>query len=246
MRVMLVVDDLWVEAGGREILRGVSLEVEEGEIIALLGPNGSGKSSLMHAIMGNPKYRVKRGRIYFMGRDVTGLPPSERARLGMGIVMQIPPRIRGIRLGDLIREISKLHGTDLDYVLGLAEEMEAEYLLQRDLHDGFSGGEMKRAEILILAAQRPKLSLLDEPDSGVDVEALPIIGGIVKEVLRGDDPRRGGIVVTHTGRILRYLGSVSRAYIMVDGEITCIGDPEAILSDVERHGFEWCSSRAVV
>ncbi len=241
---MLKIRDLWVEVEGREVLKGINLDVGEGEIIALLGPNGSGKSSLMHTLMGNPKYKVIKGKIEFMGIDITELPPDERAKLGMGIAMQIPPKLKGIKLRDLIREITKRYGTEFDFVMELAKRIGASHLLERDLHDGFSGGEMKKAEILLLAAQRPKFSLLDEPDSGVDLQTLPILGNAISDVLSESDDKAyekgAGIVVTHTGQILKYLKSVNRGYIIIDGEIKCFGDPYAILKDIEKFGFSSC------
>ncbi len=243
---MLKVEDLWVEVNGRTVLKGVNLEVGEGEIVALLGPNGSGKSSLMHTIMGNPKYKVVKGRILFRRRDITRATADERARMGIGIAMQIPPKIRGIKLIDLLKMVSKQYNTNLNEVLELANMLRAEKLLKRDLHDGFSGGEMKRAEILLLAAQRPKLSLLDEPDSGVDIESLPILGKAINEMLIGDNDRaferNAGIIVTHTGDILKYIPSVNRAFIVLNGEVKCFGHPQAILRDIERYGFEGCVS----
>ncbi len=240
---MLKVEDLWVKASDRTILKEINLEVEEGEIIALLGPNGSGKSSLLHTLMGNPKYKVVRGRILFGGKDITSAPTDERARMGMGIAMQIPPKLKGIKLIDLLATISKRYRTDLEETMKLASMLGAEKLLERDLHDGFSGGEMKRAEILLLAAQRPKLSLLDEPDSGVDIESLPVLGKAINEVLIGGNrasERNAGIIVTHTGQILRYIPSVNRAFIILNGQVKCFGDPSAILRDIERYGFEGC------
>ncbi len=241
---MLRVRDLWVEVEGRSVLKGINLDVGEGEIVALLGPNGSGKSSLMHTLMGHPRYKVVRGKIEFMNVDITHLPPDERAKLGMGMAMQIPPRLKGIKLKDLIREISKRYGNSYEYVVELARKIGADHLMGRDLHDGFSGGEMKKAEILLLAAQRPRFSLLDEPDSGVDLQTLPILGNAISDVLSEMDDkayeRGAGIVVTHTGQILKYLKSVNRGYIIIDGEIKCFGDPYAILKDVERFGFNNC------
>ncbi len=243
-------EDLWVEVAGRSVLRGVNLEVGEGELVALMGPNGSGKSSLLHAIMGNPKYRVVRGRIEFRGRDITGLSPDERARIGLGIAMQMPPRLKGIRLGDLLERIARMRGTSMDEVLAAARLMRAEKLLDRDLHEGFSGGEIKRAELLLLLAQRPKFFMLDEPDSGVDVESLPHLGEVIRRIhsSRNDRAfeRSSGIIVTHTGSILKHVPSVNRTFILINGRIRCFGDPGAILEDVERYGFEGCVNCVLV
>lgn len=241
---MLRIESLWVEVNGKPVLKGVNLELGEGEVVALLGPNGSGKSSLLHAIMGNPNYRVVRGRIIFNGRDVTEASVDERARMGMGIAMQIPPRIRGIKLIDLLKKVAERYNTDFEQLMNLADKLRMDNLLNRDLHDGFSGGEMKRTEILLLAAQRPKLSLLDEPDSGVDIQSLSILGNAINEILTRSDDRTfeksSGVIVTHMGEILKYIPSINRAFLMLDGQIKCFGHPQAILRDIERYGFEGC------
>ncbi|RDD52878.1 MAG: ABC transporter ATP-binding protein, partial [Candidatus Korarchaeota archaeon NZ13-K] len=222
----------------------VDLEVGEGEVVALLGPNGSGKSTLLHTIMGRPGYEVVSGRILFNGIDVTGMRPDERARLGMGFLMQLPPAMRGVRLRDLLKRLSGIYGVDMDRLRRLAEELRVSNLLDRDLHRGFSGGEMKRVELLLLAAQSPRLALLDEPDSGVDLESLPLLGRVISELVEAPDgrarERRAAIIVTHAGKILSYVRSANRAYIMLDGRISCFGNPRDLIEDVERYGFEGC------
>jgi len=241
---MLRIEGLRVRVAGKEILRGVNLAVGQGEIIALLGPNGSGKSTLMHALMGHPRYEILSGKIFLNGEDITGLNTTERVRRGMGIMMQIPPSLKGVKLVDLLRKMSKMYGTSFDYLEELARRLGAHELLNRDIHRGFSGGEMKKAEVLLLAAQAPKIALLDEPDSGVDLESLPVLGKAIDDVLSGGDGRayekRSAIIVTHTGKILSYIKSVSRAYVILSGKISCFGDPKALLEDIERYGFEGC------
>ncbi len=241
---MLEVSGLRAEVDGREVVRGASLTLGEGEVALLLGPNGSGKSSLIQTLLGNPRYEVTGGRISLDGRDLTGAPPDERAAAGLGAVFQMPPSIRGITLRSLLRKLAERFGSDYGELEDLAGEMGAAHLLDRDLHVGFSGGEMKRAEVLLLMAQRPKVSLLDEPDSGVDLESLPVIGRAIAAFLEGDGPkafqRRSALVVTHTGHIARYLRA-SRAFVMIDGTIRCFGDATAVLEDVERLGFEGCA-----
>ncbi len=241
---MLKVEDLTVRVGGREILKGVSLEVGEGEIVALLGPNGSGKSTLLHTIMGRPGYDLVSGRILLNGRDITDLSPYERARLGIGMVMQLPPALKGVKLRELLKRLSSVYGVDSEHLRKLSEELRASNLLDRDLHRGFSGGEMKRVELLLLAAQSPKLALLDEPDSGVDLESLPLLGRTINEIVGASDNRarekRSAIIVTHVGKILNHIRPVNRAYVMLDGRISCFGNPRDLIEDIERYGFDEC------
>ena len=244
---MLRIRDLWVSVNGKEILKGVDMTIGAGEIVALLGPNGSGKSVLMQTIMGNPKYKVVKGKIIFRNVDITNLSSCERAKLGIGIMMQIPPKFNGIRVGQLLDRMCKMYGTDIDYILELAKRIGADSLLKRDLHNGFSGGEMKKAEVLLLAAQRPKLSLIDEPDSGVDLGSLPAIGRVISDILSRDGElalkKPIGIIVTHTGEILKYITEVNRAFIILEGRIVCFGYPMAVLKDIEKYGFEMCYKR---
>lgn len=244
MMVMLKVENLRVRVGGREILKGVNLEVGEGEVVALLGPNGSGKSTLLHAIMGKPGYEVVEGRIIFNGTDVTRMSPDERAKLGLGMLMQIPPVLKGVRLRDLLKRISGLYGADMDNLRKLAEDLRISGLLDRELHRGFSGGEMKRVELLLLAAQSPKLALIDEPDSGVDLESLPVLGRAINGILHAGDSmakeKRSAVLVTHVGKILSYIERVNRAYIMMNGQVTCFGNPSDLLEDIEKYGFDGC------
>lgn len=241
---MLKVENLTVRVGNRDILKNVSLEVGESEVVALLGPNGSGKSTLLHAIMGKPSYEVVSGRILFDGFDITGLSPSERAKLGIGMVMQIPPALKGVKLRDLLRRLATIYGTDLEYLKRLAEELRASNLLDRELHKGFSGGETKRVELLLLAAQSPRLALLDEPDSGVDLESLPILGRVINEIIEASNSRarekRSAVIVTHVGKILNYVRLTNRAYIMLEGRVSCFGNPKDLIEDIEKHGFEGC------
>jgi len=240
---MLKVEGLSVRVGEREILREVNLEVGEGEIVALLGPNGSGKSTLLHAIMGRPGYEVS-GKIIFNGIDITGMNTSERAKLGIGFVMQMPPALKGVKLEDLLKRLSKIYGSDRDILKRISEELRIEGLLGRELHRGFSGGEMKKVELLLLAAQNPKLALLDEPDSGVDLESLPIIGRVINDIVGASDSKarekRSAIIVTHMGKILKHVRNANRAYIILNGEVKCFGNPVDLIEDIERYGFAEC------
>ena len=244
---MFRIEDLWVTAGGKGILKGINMDIGAGEVIALLGPNGSGKSVLMQTIMGDPKYKITKGKIFFNNKDITNSTPYERARLGIGIMMQIPPKIKGIRLIQLLTKMCKMYNTNINYIVKLAGKIGADILLNRDLNVGFSGGEMKKAEVLLLAAQRPKLSLIDEPDSGVDLDSLPAIGRVISDILNVKSDlayeKPIGIIVTHTGNILKYVTDVNRAFIILEGKVVCFGYPMAVLRDIEKYGFDKCYNR---
>jgi Fe-S cluster assembly ATP-binding protein len=181
-RVDLAVD-------GRPILHDITLRVESGETHVLFGPNGSGKTSLLMAIMGLPRYQVTSGRIRFQGQDLATLSIDERARLGIGLLYQRPPTLRGLRLGDLADICAGSSRTAM--VTEFAERLHLGHLLQRNVNDGFSGGELKKSELLQLMLRRPKLALIDEPDAGVDLNSLVLVGETIKHVL--EQPSTDGV-----------------------------------------------------
>jgi len=245
---MLRIESLVVAVGDREILRGVDLDIGPGETHLLLGPNGSGKTTLLGAILGMARYRVAAGRIVFKGEDVTALPLPERVRRGIGLAFQRPPAIRGVTLRQLA-ELCREHadggqprgGEDVD-ISELAARLEAEALLSRDVGVGFSGGEAKRAELLQLLAQRPALVLLDEPESGVDLPSIALVGAAINALLEKDRHRSrqaAGLIITHTGHVLDYVPA-DRGHILVGGRIVCSGNPRELLEDVRRHGYGRC------
>lgn len=247
---MLKIESLHAEAGGREILKGIDLEVADGETCVLFGPNGSGKSTLLAAIMGYGHCKITQGRIVFKGEDITGLSVDRRAKLGIGMMMQRPPNVFGVKLGDLVRAAAGGDGA----VLARAGEFNMSGFLQRDINVGFSGGEIKRSELMQLAAQRPEFILLDEPESGVDLESIDLIGKKVHDLLyRGCCPsgRNVGkrhvssLVITHTGQILDYIGA-DKAYILMDGQIRCSGNPLDVLQDIKKRGYGECMSCKMV
>ena len=236
---MLEVQDLWVEVEGKEVLKGVSLAIPVGETHILFGRNGSGKTSLLMTIMGFPAYRVRHGRIYFKGEDITHLPPYERAELGIGIMFQRPPTIRGVKLREMLQLCAKENGYR---ITELAREFGFEDFLDRDVNLGFSGGELKKSELLQLLAQSPDLVLLDEPESGVDVENLEIIGKMIRKLLQKNVHRprkKSGLIITHTGFILNFVPA-DRGYVMLDGRIYCQGNPQEIFEGIQKHGYEEC------
>ena len=244
--IMLEIIDLHVEAGGREILKGVSLKVQEGETCVLFGPNGSGKSTLLAALMGYGHCKITQGKILFKGIDITNMDVDERARLGMGMMMQRPPNVVGVKLGDLVVAAAKYD----ESVLAHAEEFRMDTFLGRDINVGFSGGEIKRSELLQLTAQKPDFVLLDEPESGVDLESIDLIGRKVHDLLYQSANgcvsskcarHTSALVITHTGQILDYIGA-DKAYILQNGVIRCSGRPMDLLKDIREKGYKECIS----
>jgi Fe-S cluster assembly ATP-binding protein len=233
---MLKIEDLSVEIAGKRILKKIDLVVTKGEVHVFLGPNGSGKTSLMQTILGLSNCKVVSGKIWFDDIDITDMPINERVKLGIGIAFQNPPAIRGVKLGHVVR--SFLEGKDraARKEIRLARAMNFPFeFLDRDLNLGFSGGEIKRSEILQVLAQRPKFAILDEPDSGVDVENLEVIGKAINNFLEG----RSGLIVTHLGHILNYV-KTDVAHVLIGGRVACSGKSTKVLSQILKEGYKWC------
>ena len=236
---MLKIEDLWVTINGKEILKGIDFHIPSGEAHVLFGKNGSGKSSLLMAIMGFSHYTLKQGKIIFRGQDITNLPTYERARLGLGLAFQRPPTIRGVRTRDILTACAgKRPYQDLVEQYGFAP------FLDREINYGFSGGEIKRTELLQLMVQDPKMVLLDEPESGVDMENLQVVGEIIGRLLqkgrRHQHREKSGLIITHTGFILDYINA-DRAYILGEGRLCCQGNPRELLHDIKSYGYEECA-----
>jgi len=240
---MLEISDLWVKIAGKLVLKGVNLRIEYGEVHVLLGPNGSGKTTLINAIIGDPRLKIIRGNIIFKGIDITNMPIHERVKLGIGVGFQIPPKIRGVKLGDLLREMSLRFGgrSNIDE---LAKSINMHEFLDREVNVGFSGGELKRCEVLQVLVQSPDLAIFDEPDSGVDVENLSLLAKAISNFCGlSDKPimrKRSALIITHLGYILNYI-KADRAHVMMDGVIVCSGRPDEIIENIKIHGFEGCS-----
>ena len=239
---MLEIKQLSVAIEDKEILHDINLSIGTGETNVLFGPNGSGKTTLLMAIMGFPKYRVTKGKIIFEGKDITGLSLDERARLGIGMSFQRPPVVRGVKTRDMVAACLKDQEGE-EVISHLAEKAGLADFLEREINYGFSGGEIKRSEMMQLLAQRPQLVLLDEPESGVDLENIALIGGLINELLEKDSPIRTrncmGLIITHTGYILDYVNART-GHIMLDGRIGCQGDPHEILAEIKEKGYEEC------
>jgi Fe-S cluster assembly ATP-binding protein len=241
MVVMLKITNLHANIEDTPILKGINLEINPGEVHAIMGPNGSGKSTLANVLMGNPVYEVTDGTILFNGKDITEEPVNNRAKEGMFLAFQYPESIPGVTIVNMLKTaLTNIENTDystLELRLKVSEAMKdlglSPDFVDRYLNEGFSGGERKRNEILQLAVLNPKLAILDETDSGLDVDGLRIVGeGISK--LR--TPERGYLIVTHYQRLLEYI-TPDFVHVFVDGNIVETGDKE--LSDkLEKEGYE--------
>ncbi len=241
---LLELTDLHVEADGAPILRGVDLVVRPGEVHALMGPNGAGKSTLASVVMGHPGYRVTRGRIVLAGQDVTDWSPDERARAGLFMAFQYPEAISGVSVVQFLRQaIAARRGLEelsvLEVRLELAEWMERlgidDAFAERHLNDGFSGGERKRNEVLQMALLEPVVALLDETDSGLDIDALRVVARGVTTV-RERHPEMGVVLVTHYVKLLDEIAP-DRVHVLVDGRIVESGDAD-VARTIDRRGYD--------
>lgn len=243
----LVIKNLHAAIEDKEIIKGLNLTIKQGEVHALMGPNGSGKSTLANVIMGNPFYEVTDGEIIFKGEDITEFEPSERSHAGVFLAFQYPVAIPGVTVANFLRTAINSHRKAANpddegmpipefrrFLMGKMNGLKMNpSFAGRYLNDGFSGGEKKRAEILQLAALEPEIAILDETDSGLDIDALRIVSEGVN-TLRG--PELGVLVITHYQRILNYI-KPDYVHIMMDGRIVESGGPELALY-LEENGYE--------
>jgi Fe-S cluster assembly ATP-binding protein len=239
---MLKIEDLSVAVEGKEIIHDINMTIQNGETHVLFGPNGAGKSTLLMAIMGFPKYKVTKGSISFKGKDITALTVDERARMGIGMSFQRPPVVRGVKTRDMVAAALRDRG-DGDEIEKLAKDADLHDFLERDINYGFSGGEIKRSELMQLLAQKPELTLLDEPESGVDLVNIALIGKLMNDLLEKSCPiperHCMGLIITHTGHILDYVNART-GYVMCDGTIGCVGDPHEMLATIREKGYSEC------
>jgi len=227
-RILLKIEKLKVKADEKEILRGVSLLLREGEIQAVLGPNASGKSSLAQTISGNPKYEITEGKILFLGKEITKLPPEKRVKLGIVLSWQSPPTIKGLKLSQLLENISEKE----------VKISEGKSLLEREVNLNFSGGEKKISELLQVLSLNPKLVIFDEIDSGLDMEKSEMVAKLIKKELiqKGVSV----LLITHSGQILNFL-KPKITNVMVNGKIICKGkDFKKVLKTIKKYGYEKC------
>jgi len=239
---MLEIKQLSVAVATKEIIHDVSFSIKAGETHVLFGPNGSGKTTLLMAIMGTPKYQMTKGSIIFKGQDMAGLSIDARARLGIGMSIQRPPVVRGVKTGEMVAACMR-ERTSEETIARIAKEANMVDMMDREINYGFSGGEIKRSELMQLMAQEPDLALLDEPESGVDLVNISLIGELIGELLQKEqhikDRTRSGLIITHTGHILDYVNART-GYVMIDGNIVCEGDPHEILGVIKEKGYEEC------
>ena len=248
---MLHIENLQVELGDKVILKHIDLDIKPGETHALFGPNGSGKTSLLMTIMGYPQYKVVKGKIFFKDVDITELPINERAQLGIGMSYQRPPTIDGLKT----RQIVQICGKDKADVEALAGRVNFLDFMERDVNAGFSGGEIKRSELLQLMAQDADLMLFDEPESGVDLENITLVGETIAGLLQRDgesseeknktrmqrkiERTKMGLIITHTGYILDYVAA-DKGQVLFDGMLSCVSHPAEILTCIGKSGYEEC------
>jgi Fe-S cluster assembly ATP-binding protein len=254
MNATLVIKNLHVNVEGQEILKGLNLEINKGEIHAIMGPNGSGKSTLANTLMGHPAYEVTQGEVWFKGQNILELSPDERSRLGLFLAFQYPSTIPGVSATNFLRTAINTRypqpdpsGNGNGQAKGmpmrefrrlLKEKMEMLKMdpsfARRYLNDGFSGGEKKRMEILQMAMLQPEIAILDETDSGLDIDAVRIVSEGVNQLM---NPDLGVLVITHYQRILNYI-KPDHVHILVDGKIVMSGGPELAL-ELEEKGYDW-------
>ena len=250
---MLTIKNLHANVEGTEILKGIDLEIKAGEVHAIMGPNGSGKSTLAKIIAGHPSYEVTQGEIIYEGEDLIEMEPDERARKGVFMAFQYPVEIPGVSNSMLMREayneIQKEKGLEPldplefeDFIIDKLKLVEMDQkLLDRNVNVGFSGGEKKRNEILQMAVLNPKLSLLDETDSGLDIDALRIVSEGINKLASKDN---AVLLVTHYQRILNYI-TPDHVHVLVNGRIHKSGGKE-LAFELEEHGYEWITANAEV
>ena len=240
MSRLLEINDLHVKVEDKEILKGISLVVEKGQVHALMGPNGSGKSTLSNALMGHPKYQVTQGRILFNGKDLAGVKTDARARMGLFLAFQYPTAIQGVSVANFLRTAMKARFGEAFQSKEFRKQLKAamaslgvdESFATRYVNDGFSGGEKKRHEVLQMALLKPELAIMDETDSGLDIDALRTVSEGVNR-LRG--PELGILLITHYQRLLNYI-QPDAVHVLVDGRIVRSGGKELAL-ELEAKGY---------
>jgi len=254
--VVLEIKDLHVSIGDKEILKGVNLKTNPGEVHAIMGPNGSGKSTLAYTLLAHPKYQVTKGDILLDGESILGLTADQRAKKGLFLAFQYPTEVSGVGFSHFLRtaynSLSKaMDGDDREVFITVREFQKylkeniakvglREEFLSRYLNEGFSGGEKKRAEVLQMAVLKPKVSILDEPDSGLDIDAVQSVAKAISNVSTTDATV---IIITHYARILKFLDKLDYVHVFAQGKVIQTGD--ASLADkLEAEGYEWALEKA--
>jgi len=241
--MLLETEELHVSVEGKELIKGMSLKVDYGEIVAVMGHNASGKTTLALTLAGFPQYKVTSGSIKFDGQDITSKTIDERARMGLALAFQSPPAIRGIRLGHVISLAGGVNpwspkpGDDVSLPQRMLTKvnLDPQSYANRELNVGFSGGERKRSELAQIFAMRPKLMILDEPDSGVDIDSLKVVGNSLKEYFTSN--RCSMMIITHHRHILQYL-EPNRIHILAGGKIAITGSYDKLMPKIESIGYD--------
>jgi Fe-S cluster assembly ATP-binding protein len=240
-QTLLVIENLHVTVEGKPILKGVSVELAAGEVHAIMGPNGSGKSTLSFCLMGHPKYQVTSGQMLYQGRNIAEMAPNARAAAGIFLAFQYPTAIPGVTIANFLRSALKAVRAGEVSIKEFRQLVKAQMktlgiqdgFMNRYVNDGFSGGEKKRLEILQLAVLQPRLAVLDETDSGLDIDALQVVASGINAMRT---PQRGILLITHYQRLLNYI-KPDRVHVMVDGAIAKSGGAELAL-ELEREGYK--------
>ena len=242
-KLTLEITDLHCTVKGKEILKGVNMTVNSGEIHAIMGPNGSGKSTLSYVIMGHPKYKVTKGDILLNGESILGLKPDKRAKKGLFLAMQYPAEIPGVVLSNFLRSASDAVNTDgnLSTLIQFQQNLRQKAsdlklrpeMNNRYLNVGFSGGEKKRAEILQMSVLRPKIAILDEVDSGLDIDGIKVVA----EAINKQANETGLLIITHYNRIFKYI-TPDTVYVLIDGKVKMQGKA-ALVQELEKKGYGW-------
>lgn len=238
---ILEIVNLHVAVKDKEILKGLSLKADSNETIALLGPNGNGKSTLLQTIMGNPNYKITSGQILFDGKDITKLDVDERSKLGLFLGMQYPSEVPGVNNSDFLKAALNAHREKPVSLFEFYKLIDKAYerteipfeMANRNLNEGFSGGEKKKNEILQMLVLNPSIVMLDEIDSGLDVDAVQIVAKIIRE----EQEKRGFLIVSHYARLYELI-NVDRTVVLVDGKIVADGD-KSLIEKIDTQGYEW-------
>jgi Fe-S cluster assembly ATP-binding protein len=241
---MLEIKNLFVSVEGKEILKGINLKLQKGKVYALMGPNGSGKTTLANVLMGHPKYVIKKGQILFNGKDITKMSADKRAKLGIFLSFQYPKEIPGVPITSFLRtaynSVKSGKLSILEFQKLIEEKAKllsvSDSLLSRYLNEGFSGGEKKRTEILQMAVLDPKFAIMDETDSGLDIDSLRIVSNGVNKIMNQD---KTILLITHYKRILEYIHP-DEVIIMLSGKVITQGKPD-LIDKLEKEGYGWLS-----
>lgn len=246
---MLQIQNLHVEINHQEVLKGINLSISEHEVHALFGPNGCGKSVLISTIMGYPEFKITQGGIFFNGVRINDMSIDERVKSGICAMEQRPPTVKGVKLSNLAKMILQMRGANPEIISELSEKYKMNKFLDRDINDGFSGGEIKKSEMFLLILAKPSFVILDEPDSGVDPEQLKTIGKMINQSLNVKDlsgercktgDRSSAIIATHSAAILDYV-QTDKAHVMIDGQIKCSGNSLLLMNQIRGYGYDYCT-----